>query len=325
MNSVMSFILTSVAMGAGIYALLAVGLTAFGKRRAVPTGDVHFDALLALDTSGLPELQHYTTRDGAALPYRHYPADTDDVLILLHGSGYHSRYLLPLARFISENNFAQVVTPDLRGHGERPQIRGDIAYIRQYEDDLADLIAHIRQTNPAGRILMGGHSSGGGLALRFAGSQYGDEIAAYLLLAPYIAYNAPTIRPDAGWATVHTGRIIGLTMLNNVGVRVFNDLPVIDFQMPESARDGSETLQYSFRLNTGYAPENYKKALASIQQPFLLLVGAEDELFYAAQYAPLLAEYTQADVVVIDGLAHMDIAVSDQTHRFLREWFATLG
>lgn len=324
MESVLSSGLTFVGIGAGIFALISLSLIAFGKGKHPEGGKLGFGDLLSLEYDGLPELQTYTARDGAALPYRYYPAETSDVLILLHGSGWHSRYLLPLAKFLSSSNLAQVYTPDLRGHGENPQKRGDIDYIGQYEDDLADLIEVIRKQTPDARIIMSGHSSGGGLALRFAGSQHGNQAEAYLLLAPYIAYNAPTVRPNAGWAAVHTGRIIGLTMLNGVGIKVFNGLPVIDFNMPREARDGTETLQYTFRLNTGYAVLNYKaaqQAFANIHQPLLLIVGSEEELFIPEEYEPMISPHTKADIHIVDGLSHMGVAVSDRIHGIIRDWF----
>jgi alpha-beta hydrolase superfamily lysophospholipase len=116
-------------------------------------------------------------------------------------------------------------------------------------------------------MIVGGHSSGGGLALRFAGSEYGQQAAAYLLLAPYLQYNAPTARPNSGgWARPYTPRIAGLTMLNNVGIRWFNHLTTIDFNMPEKARNGTETLAYSFRLNTGFAPRNFHPPSVKVRQ-----------------------------------------------------------
>ncbi|MBW1784509.1 MAG: alpha/beta fold hydrolase, partial [Deltaproteobacteria bacterium] len=92
------------------------------------------------------------------MTYRHYPADSHKVVILLHGAGWHSRYFLPLAEFLSSEGAAQVYTPDLRGHGLTPKRRGDADYIGQLEDDLADFIAMIRKENPKSMLIMGGHS-----------------------------------------------------------------------------------------------------------------------------------------------------------------------
>jgi non-heme chloroperoxidase len=124
-----------------------------------------------------------------------------------------------LAEFLSSEGLAQVFTPDLRGHGHTPERRGDVDYIGQLEDDLADLIALVRKVNPNAMLIVGGHSSGGGLAVSFAGSRYGDQAEAYILLSPFLKYNAPTTRSDSGgWAHPYTGRIVGLTMLNNLGI-----------------------------------------------------------------------------------------------------------
>lgn len=135
-------------------------------------------------------------------------------------------------------DLAQVYTPDLRGHGHAPIKRGDIDYVGQLEDDLADFIATIRKAHPHALLLMGGHSSGGGLAIRFAGSRYGKLAHGYVLLSPFLKYNAPTMRANSGgWATPYTARIIGLTMLNNVGIHWFDALPAIRFNMPEAFRE----------------------------------------------------------------------------------------
>jgi alpha-beta hydrolase superfamily lysophospholipase len=280
---------------------------------------------LFIDYKGLPELKRFRATDGTELSYRHYPSVSEKVLILLHGSGYHSRYLFPLARFISAEGLAHVYTPDLRGHGPTPVRRGDVDYIGQLEDDLADLIAVARRDHPHATVIVGGHSSGGGLALRFAGSRHGKEADAYLLLSPFLKYNAPTLRPHSGgWAQPYTRRIAGLVMLNNVGIRWFNHLSVIRFNMPEQARDGSETLSYSFRLNTAYAPQNYEKDLKAIRQPLLVVVGTADEAFEASQFKPVISRYTTGQVVLLEGVSHMGVVVGKGSHSTIKNWLEDL-
>lgn len=325
MPKIIQRILTSLIITAVIYLTIAALLIIFG----VPTRDpntptLHFDEL-ATDAPSPPTLQSFTARDGTDLPYRHYPAESDQALILLHGSGWHSGYLPTLAAAIADANAAHVYTPDLRGHGESPERRGDIDYIDQLTDDLADLIEHLQADQPFTRLIIGGHSSGGGLVLRFAESQYNPQADAYLLLAPFIQYNAPTTRPNSGgWANAYTGRIIGLTLLNNIGITAFNQLPAIDFNMPPAFRDGTETLAYSFRLNTGYAPNNYKAALQAIDQPLLVIAGADDESFYADQYEPTITQYTAADVVILPNVSHMGAVVSLAVQSPVITWLADL-
>ena len=274
-----------------------------------------------LDYSTLPGLLKFTARDGTNLHYRHYPAESDTAVILLHGSGSHSRYLLPLAKRLSGKGEAQIFTPDLRGHGENPVRRGDIDYIEQLEDDVMDLIVYIRKTYSIKTIVIGGHSSGGGLALRFAGSQYGLEAQGYVLLAPFLRHDAPTMRTNAGgWARPYIKRTIGLSILNGFGIRWLNGLDVIAFNMPQAFRDGTETLAYTYRLNTGYAPRDYTADLRAIKVPLLVVVGTGDEAFDAEQFEPTMSQYAETEVVLLDGVSHMGVVVGEAVRSTLLAW-----
>jgi non-heme chloroperoxidase len=309
-----------------IYFAVAAVLIISGKPKkgSSERGGLAFKELL-LDYYSIPQLTGFRARDGKQLLYRHYPAQSNKVIVLLHGSGWHSRYFLPLAEFISTQGLAHVYTPDLRGHGSAPERRGDIDYIGQLEDDLADFISMIRKNNPSARIIVGGHSSGGGLAVRFGGSKYGHEAEAYMLLSPYLQYNAPTTRPNSGgWARPYTMRIIGLVLLNNVGIRWFNSLTVIDFNMPEAVRDGTETLSYTYRLNASYASHDYKKDLHAITQPLLVAVGSEDEVSYPDQFQKVISKSTRARVALLPGVTHMGVVVSPKIQPVVKEWLETL-
>jgi non-heme chloroperoxidase len=312
----------AIIISTAAYFGVAVALIYLGKPRKPPPRQKGpaFDELYG-EYEGLPELEQFTGRDGAVLSYRYYPAPSDRVLILLHGSGWHSRYFLPLARFISDAGLAQVYTPDLRGHGKSPKIRGDVDYIGQLEEDLAIFIAGIQKENPAETVILGGHSSGGGLAVRFSGSPYRHLVDAYLLLSPFLKYNAPTMRPSSGgWARPYTGRIIGLTLLNNLGIRWFNHLPVIDFNMPQEARDGTETLTYSYRLNTAYAPRNYRKDLTRIFQPLLVVVGKADEAFLPDAFEAAISPFVKAQVTLLENVTHMGVVVGPEVRPVIAKW-----
>ncbi len=320
---ILKFSIISVAIYFSIVAVLILGV-----KPTKPTpddGGLAFNELF-IDYSNSPQLKTFAARDGKQLGYRHYPTQSDKVIILLHGSGWHSQYFLPLAEFISSEGLAQVYTPDLRGHGPTPERRGDVDYIDQLEDDLADLITIIRQEHPSAMLIVGGHSSGGGLVIRFAGSRYGQQADAYVLLSPYLKYNAPTIRPNSGgWAHAYTGRIAGLTMLNNMGIHWFDHLAAIEFNMPEKARDGTETLSYSHRLNTGYAPRNYKKDLSAITQPLLVVAGTADDANYADQYEPVISQYTDVQVRILECVTHMGVVVGDELQPIIKEWLEDLN
>lgn len=320
---IFSFILTS----AVIYFLIAFIAIILGRPQK-PNPEQHglnFRKLF-IDYSGAPELQYFKARDGTKLAYRYYPSQSDKALILFHGAAYHSRYFLPLAEFISSEGLAQVYTPDLRGHGVKPERRGDVDYINQLDDDAAGLIDMIKNNNPNTMLIVGGHSSGGGMAIRFAGSKYGNQADAYLLLAPIIKYNAPTTRPNSGgFSRSYFGRFMGLSMLNSLGIRSLNDMKVIEFYMPEEARNGTETLSYSFRLITAFSTGNYKKDLRSITQPMLVVAGTDDEAMFADKYESVISQYTKAKVRLIEGASHFGVIVSPEVRPIIREWIEELG
>ncbi|ABZ77464.1 alpha/beta hydrolase fold [Shewanella halifaxensis HAW-EB4] len=331
MDKVFLDVLNFIFISAAIYFSIASICIVFGKRskRSSTQNNLAFDELAsdksATDYTKLPQLKSYQTRDGKRLPYRHYDAKSDKVVVFLHGSGWHSQYLFPLTDFLSSEGLAQVYTPDLRGHGQAPERRGDVDYIDQLEDDLADFIELIKTEHPDCKLIVAGHSSGGGLAVRFAGSRYGKRVDAYVLLSPYLKYNAPIMRPNSGgWAAPHTLRIVGLTMLNNIGIHQFDYVIAIDFNMPQEFRNGTETLSYTHRLNTAFAPRNYKQDLCAITQPLLVLVGTADEAFIAEQFEPVFSQYTSAQVTLLPDVTHMGVVVNPAVRPILRQWFENL-
>lgn len=325
-----------VTLAAGV-AILA-GLVAFSRppERPQPTqgSGLDFAAAITVDLSALPERQDYRARDGASLHYRRYAAANGGsarTIILVHGSGWHGMQFHALATALAANGHGTVIAPDLRGHGQNPARRGDVDHIGQLEEDLFDLIAHLKEGGKAGPVVLGGHSSGGGLVVRFAGGRYGGEADAFLLLAPFLKYNAPTTRPDSGgWARPATGRIVALGLLNALGIAAFNHLPVIGFAMPQAVLDGplgdTATTRYTYRMNVSFAPRSdYASDLARLDRPFLLLAGDRDEAFIADRYEPTIKPHTPAGTYrVLPGVNHLGVvdaaATIDAIGAWLPEW-----
>ncbi len=270
----------------------------------------------------------YPARDGQRLPLRVYPAATTDVvLVLIHGSAGHGDYLHGMAAELAERDVATVVVPDLRGHGEAPLRRGDIDYVAQLEHDLADLVTWVRERHAGTRVVVGGHSAGGGLALRLAGGEYAEQVDAWLLIAPMLGPDAPTNRDNAGgWVQLRLPRIVALTVLNNFGITALDNLQVVHFNLPERYRSGRETLAYSWRMIQGFGPRDYRDDLTAIDVPLLVVVGEHDEAFVAERYAPVIADYAaHGRVVVMPALQHMDIVSDSLTLELYANWIESLG
>jgi non-heme chloroperoxidase len=242
--------------------------------------------------AGLPTLARYPARDGEELAYRLYESSSDRILIFLHGSSYHGGGYHALAQAISSSGAAKVVLPNLRGHYMSGPRRGDIDYIGQYEDDIADLVKFLRQQGFKGSVTLGGHSSGGGLTIRFAGGNHDGLVSSYLMLAPIIA-TSPAVRDGTagGWTVLHTKRLFGLLFLNALGIHGFNALPIIAFNKPAKYWDGTETLSYSYRLNVSYHPRyRYAEDLRALGDKALVLVGADDEAVDGDALRKILAD-----------------------------------
>ncbi len=301
------------------------GLLVFGKSEIGPPreGLGFKTGLEDLDYSDLPEVSHAPARDGARIPYRFYPSRAEKTVVLIHGSSSRGRSMHGLAAYLAEAEIARCITYDLRGHGWGRS--GDIAYVGQLEDDLADLIEQLAKDDLARRLVLLGFSSGGGFALRFAGSRYGEEASAYVLLAPFIHEDSPTLRPDNGWAFLHRQRLMTLAWLNRVGLRYFNFLPVVSFAIAEEDRPYL-TPDYSFSLNANIRPaDDYRANLGRIVRPGVLIVGSKDEDFRPSAYQDdVVAHARDLRFRVLEGMKHMDLITKPAAFRAIGEEIASL-
>jgi pimeloyl-ACP methyl ester carboxylesterase len=300
----------------GIVGLFVVALAAALVLVATPEPplpaprDVFGFAARGQPPADLPPLKRYPARDGEALAYRLYDSPSNRVLIFIHGSSYHGAGYHLLASAISAGGLAKVVLPNLRGHYQSGRRRGDVDYVGQYEDDIEDLIRYLRVQDMTGPVTLGGHSSGAGLAIRFAGGAYASEVSSYLLLSPIIPLSKTLRSGDAGgWSNIHLKRLYGLIALNATGITGFNGLPVIAFNKPPEFWDGTETLSYSYRLNASYHPRpRFHNDLKALAPRTLVLIGAKDEAIDADALRELMADDApQAQMKILPDINHFGI------------------
>jgi pimeloyl-ACP methyl ester carboxylesterase len=168
-----------------------------------------------------------------------------------------------------------------------------------------------------------GHSSGGGFALRVAGSSIQDLFVRTVLLAPYLGYDAPTNRPaSGGWAKADIPRFLALVALGKLGIDCCEGLPTLAFAVPaNSERILNPT--YSYRLMRNFATTGYQRDLAAARHPVTLISGAADELMLADKYADTVhAVVPAAKVKLIDGVDHMGIVCNAQGVAAVAEYVA---
>lgn len=197
---------------------------------------------------------------------------------------------------------------DMRGHGDSGP-KGHIAYIGQLEDDIEDFM---KTVEPAGGATLVGFSSGGGFALRFAGSERQNLFASYLLLSPFLGQDAPTYRPNSGgWVSVGLPRAMAIAALDKLGITALNDLPVVNFALNEEAKRFL-TPQYSFALAQNFRPRHdYRADIRSANRPMEVLVGQDDETFYAERFAEVFSrEGKTVPVTIVPKTGHIGLTLN---------------
>jgi alpha-beta hydrolase superfamily lysophospholipase len=265
----------------------------------------------AIDFSSLPPIERFQARDGSTLGFRHYPARgpaTGRAAIVIHGSAGSSRGSIHALSVALAAHGVETYAVDIRGHGVSGT-RGDIAYVGQLEDDLADFVAVVRKTTPTAPLTLIGHSAGGGFALRVAASPIQDLFARTVLIAPYLGYNAPTNRPHSGgWASADIPRIIGLTALRAIGINCCDALPVLAFAVPPDS-ESYLTSAYSDRLMRNFANHaDFRGDFAAATKPMTIFSGTDDELMFADKYAEAVRGIMPPiDVKLIAGANHIGV------------------
>jgi non-heme chloroperoxidase len=230
------------------------------------------------------------------------------VVLLLHGSAGSSASVRALATGLARHGAAVVYALDLRGHGVSGP-RGDVRYIGQLDDDLADLSAWIRARHPGQQLLLAGFSATGGLALRIAAGPQGRLFDGYVLLAPYLGPFAPTNRPGGGgWAQVSMPRILALTALSSLAIRKWEGLTVVRYAVNPAAPFPT-TPSYSYRLARSIqAPLGLASAFARVSEPVTIIVGSSDEQMRPDQYTPLVQPRgNKVTVTIVPGSTHIGV------------------
>jgi alpha-beta hydrolase superfamily lysophospholipase len=317
------------------WALCLTGVCALALTTMVAKPVVHPPELLSIgatartvDRSTLPPLAYFVARDGTELAYRHYPArsqPTGKIAILVHGSSGSSTAAHALADALAGHG-VETYAPDVRGHGASGT-RGDVVYVGQLEDDLADLVALVRKTSPSEPLTLLGHSAGGGFALRVASSPIQNLFARSVLLAPFLGYDAPTTRPDAGgWASPDVPRILGLMALRKLGIDCCEALPVLAFAVPPNS-EKILVATYTERLRRNFAASpDFRRDLAAVTKPMTIFAGAEDELMLAGKYADAVnGAAVPIDVKLIAGIDHMGIVSTARAVSAVADDVATRG
>lgn len=269
----------------------------------------------------------FLMRDGKYLFARKFADNSNLIIIILHGVLSSSLEMNGISWMLRKKLNAEVYALDIRGHGKSDGNPGDVDYINQYEDDLADVVKSIRKENPGAKIILAGHSMGGGIELRYAINNNYPKIDGYLLFAPLLGQNTPTFPKPAkendslknkneSFMKIDIKRIIGLKMFNSIGVHKYDYLPVLFFNLPSK----TPLREYTYRSDQSMAPDDYKQGLNAIHKPLLVLVGSKDEAFNASAFIPVVKNNSSGEIYIIKGATHDNILQNKEAINDVKAW-----
>jgi non-heme chloroperoxidase len=302
------FLIAILLIAAVLVAIVGVAI-AFGGPGAPAAMSSINDPFKGVDFSDLPKISSFAARDGAKLAFRVYPAAggaAKGSVVLVHGSSASGSSMHVMAKGFAAAGY-DAYALDVRGHGNSGT-KGRISYVGQLEDDMEDFVHAVKPAQPS--TLMG-FSSGGGFVLRFAGGPRQELFSSYLLLSPYISHDAATTRPDSGgWVSVGVPRLIAISVLDGFGLHLFNDMPVMRFALTKEAASFL-TPQYSFALAQNFGPQrDYQANIRAVRRPVRVLVGQNDEAFYADKFATVFKTAgKEVPVTVLPGIGHISLTL----------------
>lgn len=285
-----------------------------------------FAGLAALDARTLPPPRFLELGD-RRLGYRYYAAPSSVHLVLIHGAGCFGDQLHTMASSIANDGKAQVTTLNMAGHGLSDGVRGHA--VQSPEQILEDVHAYLHQLRSEGtcdRIVLGGHSAGGGVVLAASRSSVDRLIDGYLFLAPYLGLGSPTVRPYfGGWTGVRSLKLRALVLANLFGIRKFNDATVIDFDENACVLDPRYVKNWSFETMMAFGPGRWLPRAAPIspEKPVLLLAGERDECFDPDLYQDALNVIApHATMRRVGRCGHFDLLVNAKAIGLVEKWIA---
>jgi dienelactone hydrolase len=184
----------AVTDGAGRWVTIAAFVVAIIALAAIGTGWWH----LTSSTVGL-SIESQRVGEVPVTIYRQAAAGPAPVVVIAHGFAGSQQMMQPYAVTLARNGYI-AVTFDFPGHGSNPQ--PFVASLMDQERRIVLLQGALEQVagfavalpGGYGRLALLGHSMAGDILLRYAAA-HRDQVAATVLLSPYMSPNCPRIDP----------------------------------------------------------------------------------------------------------------------------------
>ena len=266
-------------------------------------------------------------------------------LLFLHGGSFNSRRYANIAKACVKSGF-EVVLCDWRGHGDSEGRPGTCDYLGQLEDDISDTIGWFEQEQSL-PLILGGHSSGSVVCLRYIEKYGQDKLAGCYFIAPAISNTLEPLRFDdpgskksflmnywrkkPAYQPAPESALKHIPKMNNRKFLLALILPFLRHRtvmsFPGSAKMATlegRVLNYSFNLMASVSVPKYSKAFRQVKVPIVFICGDADEILHPS-FLPTVAQWhlpptLDKEVFMLPKLNHM--SVLSGAARVLPHWLA---
>lgn len=276
--------------------------------------------------------------DSVELAYYDFvPTSPKSIMIFYHGGGAWSNRLYHyMAQQLEQKHNIGVYLFDVRGHGNSQGPRGDTPSPEQVWQDISSAIDFVHHKHPSSSLWLGGHSSGAGMVLNYSNWFKHPNVNGYVLLAPFLGTRAGTTYNHRDPAKNFVKQVRLAPLMTNIisGGYLFAHTPVIFFNYPDQERQRDQHLLESYTCTMAQAttPHNPNQLFATLDKPFILLIGANDEQFIpekvlayadfathvrASSHAAVLPKTTHLSIVIdaVDEIGgKIGVNSNDSTH-----------
>ncbi len=220
----------------------------------------------------------FTGIGGVEIVYDVWTPDVEPraVVVLAHGYGEHARRYDHVAQRFGEAGLATYAL-DHRGHGRAGGKRVRVRHMKEFVSDFRELVARARAENPGRKVIVLGHSMGGGIVFAY-GVAHADDYDLMILSGPAIA--------------AHTGVSKAKAVIGKAIGSIFPNLPIEAIDANHVSRDPEVVADYKADplVYRGKVPAGIGKAL--------LVVGEKMHLLAPGITAPLLVVHGEEDKLV---------------------------
>jgi len=241
--------------------------------------------------------QYITCEGGVHIAFYPYLAQKPRAsLIFIHAGGAHSGagYQM-LASELSKSYRVAVYLMDIRGHGRSEGRRGHTPSVQTVFDDIRRMVDLVRGTGMNLPLFLGGHSSGAGLVLNYAGWWRKSLVDGYFFVSPEFGRKSRTMRANrAEFASV---RIPVFILSAMTGGLLMSHSSAVSLKYPQEILASDPMLLSALTRNMALAmtPSDPVRQFPGLDRKYSILVGSQDELIDPARISEF-ASYPDASV-----------------------------